>query len=104
MGSPVRTVLWFTFAAALAVFCVVQDRVTAEGARRYVTLQTEALAGRRPPVTIDAVMQPAIARSVRLALLASGATALAGIGAAFVLRRVAGTSRTSERDLFSLAL
>ena len=36
-------VLWLTFAASFAVFCFVQDRVTAEGARRYVSLQAQAL-------------------------------------------------------------
>jgi hypothetical protein len=83
----VRKVLWVTFAAALAVFCVVQDRVTAEGARRYVALQQEALAGRAAPVTVADVMQPAVARSVRVASLWSGAVAAAGLGAGLVVRR-----------------
>jgi hypothetical protein len=67
-----------TFTAALAVFCVVQDRVTAGGARRYVELQREALAGRRARVTIEEIMRPAIDRSVRDGLLAAGAVVLAG--------------------------
>ena len=74
----VREVLWLTFAAAVVVFCVVQDRVTADGARRYVALQKQALAGAGPLVTVDEVMRPAIDRSVRLALAASGAVAVAG--------------------------
>ena len=82
----VRNVLWLTFAAALVVFCIVQDRVTAEGARRYVALQKEALAGRGPAVTVDEVMRPAIARSVRLALLASGTVAVAGLAIGFAVR------------------
>ena len=86
-ASPVRMVFWMTLAAAIAVFCVVQDRVTAEGARRYVQLQRAAIEGGGPAVTIDDVMRPAIARSVRLALLASGAVTAAGAGAALVVKR-----------------
>ncbi len=82
-----RVVLWVTLAAALAVFCIVQDRVTAAGARRYVALQKEALAGRGRKVTIDEVMRPAVNRSVRLALLSSGAVAAAGAAAGMVLQR-----------------
>lgn len=78
-----RALLWLTFAAALATFCIVQDRVTAEGARRYVALQRDALAGRGPAVTIDEVMQPAVTRSVRLASFSSGAVAAVGMAAAF---------------------
>ncbi len=84
-----RKVLWLTAAAALAVFCLVQDRVTAEGARRYVALQRDAIAGRGPAVTIDEVMQPAIDRSVRLALASSGAVAAFGAAAAMFVGRSA---------------
>ena len=87
MSSSVRRVLWFTLAAAVAVFCIVQDRVTAAGARRYVALQRDALAGRRPLVSVDEIMRPAVDRSVRLGLLSSGAVAAAGAGAAVVLSR-----------------
>ena len=76
-----------TAAAALVVFCVVQDRVTAEGARRYVALQREAIAGRGPAVTVDEIMQPAIARSVRVAVLWSGTVGVAGVAAALAVRR-----------------
>lgn len=79
--------LWLTAAAALAVFCVVQDRVTAAGARRYVALQRDAIAGRGPAVTIDGVMGPAIDRSVRLALLWSGAVAACGVTAGLAAGR-----------------
>jgi hypothetical protein len=71
-------VLALTFVAALAVFCVVQDRVTAAGARRYVALQKEALAGRGPRVTIDEIMQPAIDRSVRDGMLAASGVIVVG--------------------------
>jgi hypothetical protein len=67
-----------TFVAALAVFCIVQDRVTAAGARRYVALQKDALAGRGRLVTIDEIMQPAIDRSVRDGLLAASGVLVVG--------------------------
>jgi hypothetical protein len=78
-----RAALWLTFAAALATFCIVQDRITAEGARQYVALQQQALAGRGRAVTIEEVMRPAIDRSVRVALFSSGAVAVVGVAAAF---------------------
>ena len=77
-GIAVRKLLAWTFAAALAVFCIVQDRVTAAGARRYVALQKEALAGRGPYVTLQEVMQPAIDRSVRDGLLAAACVVVLG--------------------------
>ena len=82
-----RRILWITLTLAVAVFCVVQDRVTAAGARRYVALQRAALEGRGPAVAIDDVMRPAIARSVRLALLCGGGVGAAGAAAAFVVGR-----------------
>ena len=86
-GSKVqRLLLWTTASLAIAVFCVVQDRVTAAGARRYVALQRDALAGHGRPVTVDEVMQPAIDRSVRLGLMSSGAVAGLGVAAGLVLR------------------
>jgi hypothetical protein len=82
-----RPMVWLTLIAAFVVFCVVQDRIAASGARRYVALQKEALAGRGPAVTIDEVMRPAVDRSVRLALVSSGAVAALGIGADLFIRR-----------------
>ena len=73
--------------AALAVFAVVQDRVTAAGARRYVAAQRAALDGQGPPVTIDAVMTPAIRDGVRQGLLAGGTVMTVGFGAAALIRR-----------------
>lgn len=73
-----RKLLWVTFAIAFAVFCIVQDRVTAGGARRYVALQRQALASGGPLVTIDEIMQPAIAASVRDGLLAAGGVVAIG--------------------------
>jgi hypothetical protein len=75
---PARRVLAITFLAALAVFAIVQDRITAGGAKQYVALQREALAGRGKRVTIEEVMQPAIDRSVRGGLLAAGGVAVIG--------------------------
>jgi hypothetical protein len=78
-------VLWVTFAIAFAVFCIVQDRVTAAGARRYVALQRQALASGAPLVTIDQIMQPAIAASVRDGLLAASGVLV--VGAVIAWRR-----------------
>lgn len=69
-------------AAAIVVFCVVQDRLTAAGARRYVALQRAALAGRAPAVTVDEVMGPAVDRSVRQGLLWGAGVLAAGLGLA----------------------
>ena len=80
-----RRVVVFSFLAALVAFCIVQDRVTAAGARRYVSLQRAAIAGRGPAVTIDEVMGPAVRASVRDGLasaagaLAIGCAAAAGV-------------------------
>ena len=65
----------FTFVAAGVVFCGVQDRITAAGARRYVAVQRAALAGEGPMTTIDAIVRPAVRRSVEQGLLWSGAAA-----------------------------
>lgn len=76
--------------AALAVFLVVQQRVTSEGAGRYAALQRSAIAGRGPRVTIDEVMRPAVDRSVRQGALWGGGVLLAGLGVAVVVSRRAG--------------
>jgi hypothetical protein len=77
-----RGVLIATALAAVVVFAVVQDRVTAAGARRYVALQRAALAGQGPAVTVDEIMRPAIAQSVREGLLWSGVVLIGGAGIA----------------------
>jgi hypothetical protein len=78
----------FAFVAAIVVFCVVQDRVTAAGARRYAALPRAALAGTGPPVTVDEVMSPSVRSSVRQGLLWSSGMAAVGLaGAAAVARR-----------------
>ena len=76
-----------TLVAALVVFCGVQDRVTASGARRYVSLQRDALSGKGPVVTIDEVVAPAVSRSARQGLMWSAVVCAAGFGAALVVHR-----------------
>jgi hypothetical protein len=68
-----------TFAAALVIFAVVQDRVTASGARQYVALRHAESAGGSGSVTIDEVMSPAVERSVRQGLAWSGGVVAAGL-------------------------
>jgi hypothetical protein len=72
-------------AAAVVVFCIVQDRVTAAGARANVAHQRAALAGRAEPVTIDEVMRPTVARSVRQGLLWGGVVLIAGLAGVVTL-------------------
>jgi len=85
---PVMRVVAFTLVAAVVVFAVVQDRLTATAARQYVRLQRAAAAGVGPAVTIDEVMKPGVHRAVRVALLSSGVVTTAGLaGAAAVARR-----------------
>jgi hypothetical protein len=88
-----RAILVVTALAALVVFAVIQDRVTADGARRYVALQRDAIAGHGQPVTIDEIMQPAIHRSVQQGLLWSGAVVVAGAGLAIAAGRTSPESR-----------
>jgi hypothetical protein len=82
-----RAVLLVAFGAAIVVFCVVQDRVTAAGARQYVALQRGALAAGSPPVTIDEVMRPAVGRSVRQGFLWGGLVMGVGVVLASTRRR-----------------
>jgi hypothetical protein len=90
MNVRPRTVLLITLAAAIVVFCVVQDRVTAGGARQYVELQRAAAAGRGNPVTLDEIMRPTVRRSVRQATGWSLVVVVAGIAAARVVRTRSG--------------
>ena len=82
-----RAIVVVTALAAFAVFCVVQDRVTAAGARRYATLQRDALAGRGHAVTIDEIMRPAVRESVHEGLLWGGGVLVAGLGMASAVAR-----------------
>ena len=83
-----RRVAVFAFVAALVAFCVVQDRVTAAGARQYVTMQRAALTGSGPAVSVDEVMIPVVRASVGQGLAwAVAVGAAGGAGAAAVVRR-----------------
>lgn len=79
-------VLLATAVAALAVFAVVQDRVTAAGARRYAALQSGAVPGRAADVTVESVMAPAIRRSVWWGACGAGAVIVLGVAVASRLR------------------
>lgn len=87
MTRRVRAIVLMTLAAAVIVFAVVQDRVTAAGIREYVARQRAALAGAAPAVTIDEVMRPAVERSVRQGLLWGGVVLVAGLGTAALISR-----------------
>ena len=82
-----RAIVIVTALAAFGVFCVVQDRVTAAGARRYAALQRDALAGRGRAVTIDEIMRPAVAESVHEGLLWGGGVLVGGLGMAGAVAR-----------------
>jgi len=98
MNRRVRAIVLTTVGAALVVFAVVQDRVVASGAGRYAALQRAALAGAVPAVTIDDVMRPAVARSVRDGRLWSGAVLVAGLGAAARAARMGRSSRRRHAE------
>lgn len=87
MVAAPRALVVLSFVAALVLFSIVQDRITAAGARQYVTRQREALAGRAPFVTVDEVMRPAVERSVRRGLLWGGVVLVAGLVLAEAQRR-----------------
>ena len=82
MTGTVRAVVLGSVAGALMVLAAVQDRVTAAGARQYITLQSAALAGDGAPVTIDAVMAPAVRDSVQRGMLWGGVVLGIGLAAA----------------------
>jgi ABC-type Fe3+ transport system permease subunit len=87
MSRRVRTIVLLTLAAAAFVFLYVQDRVTARGARDYVTQQRQAIAGQAPGVTVDQVMGPAVQRSVKLGLTSAAGVLVIGFGAAAAVGR-----------------
>jgi hypothetical protein len=89
MTRTVRAGALATLVVAAMVLAYVQDRVTASGARRYVSLQRQAMSGLGPPVTIDQIMRPAVALSVHQGLLWAGGVLVAGcaVTAAIARRR-----------------
>lgn len=82
-----RAIVRVTLIVAVAVFCVVQDRVTAAGARRYVAVQREALAAGSAPVAVDDIVTPAVSRSLQLGFLSAAAVVAAGLGLAAAVTR-----------------
>jgi hypothetical protein len=99
MAVRPRGILIATAIAALVVFAVVQDRVTAAGARRYVSLQRAALAGRAGAVTVDEIMRPAIARSVRQGLFWGGVVLISGVGFAAIVAARGAAGRDPEAGI-----
>ena len=87
MIRSVRVGTTVTLVASVLAFAYVQDRVTASGARRYVSLQQQAMSGRGAPVTIDEIMRPAVAGSVRQGLLWAGGVLILGCGVTGVYAR-----------------
>ena len=98
MAVRPRVILIATALAALAVFAVVQDRVTAAGARRYVALQRDAIAGRGHPVTVDEIMRPAIDQSVHEGLMWGGVVLVAGVGLAIAIGHTNPKSRIPDPE------
>ena len=76
-----------TCLAAVAVFAVVQDRITGAGVGQYLAMYREAVAGGRTPVSIDDVMQPAVERGVRQGAFWGGAVLIAGVAGTLTVRR-----------------
>jgi hypothetical protein len=83
----VRRLVVLTFLAALVMFCIVQDRVTAAGASRYALQALAAIDQHQPVAPIDSVMRPAVRRSVALGLASAGAVLVAGLGTAAAVAR-----------------
>jgi hypothetical protein len=83
----VRRLVGVTFIAALVVFCVVQDRVTAAGASRYARAALGAIDRHEPVAPIDSVMRPAVRQSVISGLASAGVVLIVGLGAATAASR-----------------
>jgi hypothetical protein len=83
----VRRLVGLTFLAALAVFCVVQDRVTAAGASRYAAAALAAIDRHEPVAPVDSVMRPAVRQSVISGLASAGLVLVAGLGLVAVVSR-----------------
>jgi hypothetical protein len=77
----------FTCVAAIVVFAVVQDRLTAAGVARYVMLHRQAEADNRARVTLDEVMKPAVKDAVRQGAFWGGAVLATGLGGTLIARR-----------------
>ncbi len=94
MSSRVTVI---AFVAAVVVFCVVQDRITAAAVGQYVALQRAAIAGTGPAVTIDEVMRPAIRRSVQQGAIWGAVTLAAGLIVGGKLKKKSGKVEEVEK-------
>ena len=77
----------FTCIAAIVVFAAVQERLTVAGVGQYVSAYRDAAAGRRPPVTIDEIMKPAVTRAAWQGALWGSVVLIAGLGGTIAVRR-----------------
>jgi hypothetical protein len=73
-------VLVVTCVMALVTFAVVQDRVTAAGARRYAAIKRASVGTQDSRVTIENVMAPAIRSAVQWGAAAAGVVIVLGAG------------------------
>ncbi len=85
-----RVLVGVTCALAIMVFAVVQDRVTAAGARRYAATSRQALESGRQSVAVGDVMGPAIRSSVRWGAASAGLVLVVGLGVVWLTRLKAG--------------
>lgn len=84
----IAVVLWIVF--GVVVWNVIFDHHVSTAAGRYVYEATLAFRGQAPPVTMDSVMRPAIARGVQSASIWGGLIVAVGLAAvAFGARRSA---------------
>ena len=90
VNRQVRRIVLASITAATAVCLVVQDRVTAAGARDYVAHQRAAALGQAAAVTIDEVMRPAVRHSVRVGLTWGGLVLAAGLATAAAVNSLEG--------------
>lgn len=83
-----RQLLLVAALAALVTFAIVQDRGTAAGARRYAAQARQAAAaGQTLDASVDEVMAPAIADSVRRAAFWGGVVLVGGVALVFAIGR-----------------
>jgi len=75
----IALVLWIVF--GVVVWNVIFDYHVQAAAQLYVSEATMAFRGQAPPVTMDGVMRPAIARGVRGASVWAGLIVVVGLAA-----------------------
>ena len=77
--------LWL--ALGFVIWNVIFDDIRIQGGREYLTRQALYLQGKGPAATIHGVMDEAVARGARLATLAGGGVAVAGVLAVWLAGR-----------------